>query len=188
VAQQLNSIQFFLNMSTDNNNNNNNNNSNSAESVYDDAASDQSLLRKQREIAGLLAWGNTFLSKRQLTSNSLFSFDDGVLLINLLEIAFNDTLPKYHNRPKLPFHKLENISIAFDYMKSLGIDIVSVDANDLLSRRDKAIIIVLWNILRFHVLGAMKQDAKDKVAKQQPIRERLLAWCSQQNIPIKDFW
>ena len=45
--------------------------------------------RRARESRALLAWANTFLKKKKLHADSLTTdFSDGVLLVNLLEIAF----------------------------------------------------------------------------------------------------
>jgi hypothetical protein len=50
--------------------------------------------RRARESNALLAWANTFLKKKKLHAESLTTdFSDGVLLVNLLEIAFQVRRP-----------------------------------------------------------------------------------------------
>lgn len=75
--------------------------------------------RIQRDSNAILAWCNVFLSQRGMEATDLsHDFSDGVRLINLLEVAFDCRLDAYNARPKLSFHQLDNLAIAFRFLKA----------------------------------------------------------------------
>lgn len=75
----------------------------------------------KRQVSAILGWANTFLAQRHLSASSLGDdFHDGVLLMNLLEVAYRVKL-KYTPTPKLPFHKLDNVANGFEFVRSQGV-------------------------------------------------------------------
>jgi len=146
-----------------------------------------------RESKALLAWSNSFLLKRKLKVNSVFSdFADGVLLINLVEVCFGVSLGKYDISPKMPFHKMANIQVVFKYLEEvLRIKLLGIDTNDLVKKQDKQTINVLWNILRGLAIKGMQGDG-DGDGKNINFRQRLLDWAASilegTGITVKDFW
>lgn len=56
--------------------------------------------------------------------------NDGIILINLLEILTNKSFPKYNKSPIVDAQKLDNITKAFEFMeKNLNLRIVGCNAN-----------------------------------------------------------
>jgi Calponin homology (CH) domain len=79
----------------------------------------------QRESTAILAWVNAVLKPRMLHAHSLDTdFGDGVLLINLLEVVLDKDLAPYKLAPKMPFHKMDNVTKAFRTMKGDGIRLI----------------------------------------------------------------
>lgn len=145
----------------------------------------------ERETSAIIAWVNTFLRHRDLSASSVEEdFHDGVLLINLLEEAFQARLGAYKIAPKLPFHKLDNISLAVDFMRSKDVLLLSVDNHDILSKKGKPTSNVLWNVMRQVTItglaGLGGEGSKDS------IRDTLLSWANStfgETVPkISDFW
>lgn len=66
------------------------------------AVSDTNADQFARDVRATIAWCNTFLKQRGFEAKNLSTdFRDGVRLINLLEVAFNDQVGSYNTRPKL---------------------------------------------------------------------------------------
>lgn len=153
---------------------------------------------RRRECRALLAWSNTFLTKRKLQVEDLVKdFSDGVLLINLVEIAFNTKLGRYQMTPKLSAHKNDNIQQAFKYLTTeCKIVLLGIDSNDLVKRQEKQTINVLWNILRHLAmkgLAASLGGSEDSSGEDGGnMKSNLLKWVNgvlgSLNLSIKDFW
>jgi filamin len=80
-------------------------------------------------------------------------FTDGVQLCSLLEIVSGKKLPKWNARPRVRAMKLENVSIALQFLKREGINLVSVGPEDVVDSKLKLILGLLWTlILRYSVL------------------------------------
>jgi len=151
-----------------------------------------------REKKAFTAWGNTWLTKRELKCIELGpDYADGVLLINLLEISFSVSLGKYNLRPKNPMQKLDNVSLAFNYMDSAGMRLLSTDIHDIVAKKEKQIINVLSAILRKLLLQGIGVDSvkggENQSASTTSVRTNLLAWCQKnfstiENVNITDFW
>lgn len=142
-----------------------------------------------KEVKGLTAWASGYLKKREFPAvDSLLQFADGVLLINLLELTFKTELPRYTARPKLPIQKLENVSVACDFIISEKIMMLGLDPHDIVAKKEKQIVIALWNILRTVLLRGLGQD--DDNNGKMTFRERLLKYFSENfpNLQITDFW
>jgi filamin len=80
-------------------------------------------------------------------------FADGVLLLNLLEVCFQHRFDAYNRAPKLPFHKLENVTLALEFMeKELGCQLIGIDSLDITKKKEKQTTNVLWSALRASTL------------------------------------
>jgi len=127
------------------------------------------------------AWANSQLRVRNVKlENSLAeSFHDGLMLIALVEVLSGEKCQgKYHKVPEKDIHKLENITIAIEF---LGKFIqVNVNSNDILQGNLKVILGLVWRlILTFQVEGKETEETKDMSAAQRNklAKQRLLKWC-----------
>lgn len=149
----------------------------------------------RRESRALLAWSNTFLSKRKLKAEVVErDFADGVLLINLVEVVFNTSLGKFNMTPKLPIHKMENIGKAFEWLeKEMKIVMQGIDPNDLVKKQEKPTITVLWNIMFGSAWRGLGQTSgsQDSAAS---MKDTLLKWVNSVlakgglDMKLMDFW
>jgi len=107
-------------------------------------------------------WVNTYLIERRLKLNSLQTdFQDGLNLINLLEIISSKSLPKYNKNPKIQMQKLENLTFALDFLASEGIKLVSIDSSAIASGNLKLILGLIWTIiLRYQIQVSEGASAK----------------------------
>jgi len=84
-------------------------------------------------------WMNAFLKVRGMKVEDIWvDLADGTALIALLEIMGKESLPVVMGRKAYPVgykfainHRMENLNMAIDYVKSKGITLVNVGAGDL---------------------------------------------------------
>eukprot|EP01133_Synstelium_polycarpum_P016107 gene16107-19165_t len=102
---------------------------------------------------------------------------DGTLLINLLEIISGKRIQGYSKSPKLRLQKLENNNIAVNFIKSEGLKLVGINAEDIVDGQLKLILGVIWTlILRYHV------QPSDTAGSP---KTALLEWVNQQLVPYE---
>jgi len=77
----------------------------------------------------------------------------GILLINLLEIiSAKEIGGRYNKNPKLPPQKLENVSLALNFIKHQDIKLVAIGPEDVVDGKEKLILGLIWTlILRFQI-------------------------------------
>lgn len=153
-----------------------------------------------REVSAIIAWSNTFLKQRDMHAESLVDFGDGVLLINLLEVAFREKVGTYTLRTKLLAHKLDNMAIAFQFLRDHGVQLISIDVNDIIKAKPKATLNVLWNLLRTLTIRGLKLLVGEVDAAGNPtgasgtnVRDTLLKWIDSSfddvaDVEVTDFW
>jgi len=145
----------------------------------------------KEEAEGLLAWANTQLSKRDLCADTMDDFNDGVLLINLVEIVLNSNVGRYKTQPTWNMHKLENIQKVLDLMQKNGVNTTYLNSTDLaLPGKDKVKVNLLWLILKHHIEVLLpKKMNLEKGAKKRSAREMLIHYINEitpETLPITD--
>jgi len=127
------------------------------------------------------AWANSQLRQRNVKlENSLAeSFTDGLMLIALVEVLSGQKCTgKYHKDPEKDIHKLENITIALEFVSKFVQ--VNVNSNDILQKNLKVILGLVWRlILTFQVEGEETDETKDMTSAQRNklAKQKLLKWC-----------
>jgi filamin len=121
-------------------------------------------------------WSNSFLRYRAMKINDLATdLDEGVLLVNLLEILSDKSLGKINKTPKMKPQKLENISAALKFITAQGIKLVGIGPEDIHDHNLKLILGLIWTlILRFQI----QRGGPDANAKAE-----LLEWVRKQVKP-----
>ena len=129
---------------------------------------------------------NSKLKERDVAVNDLVKdLSDGVLLIHLLEILGNGSLGRYAARPKLRVQRFENVNKALDFIRSRGIQMTNIGAEDVVDGNRKIILGLIWTlILRFTISDINEEGMTAK--------EGLLLWCQRKtacydDVDVKDF-
>ncbi|TVY68706.1 Alpha-actinin-like protein, partial [Lachnellula suecica] len=116
-------------------------------------------------------WMNSKIEPRGLAVVDLVKdLSDGVILIHLLECLSNESLGRYAAKPKLRVQRFENANLSLDFIKSRGIQMTNIGAEDVVDGNRKIILGLIWTlILRFTISDINEEGLTAK--------EGLLLWC-----------
>nr|XP_015207867.1 PREDICTED: filamin-C isoform X2 [Lepisosteus oculatus] len=116
---------------------------------------------------------------------------DGLKLIGLLEVLSQKKMyRKYHSRPNFRQMKLENVSVALEFLDREHIKLVSIDSKAIVDGNLKLILGLIWTlILHYSISMPMWEDEDDEDAKKQTPKQRLLGWIQNKipQLPITNF-
>ncbi|KAF4968257.1 hypothetical protein FSARC_4348 [Fusarium sarcochroum] len=131
-------------------------------------------------------WLNTKIEARNLEVKDLVKdLGDGVMLIHLLECLSHESLGRYASKPKLRVQKFENANLALDFVKSRGIQMTNIGAEDVVDGNQKIVLGLIWTlILRFTISDINEEGMSAK--------EGLLLWCQRKTacydeVEVRDF-
>jgi Ca2+-binding EF-hand superfamily protein len=131
-------------------------------------------------------WLNSKITARHLEINDLITdLSDGIVLIHLLEILGGESLGRYASKPKLRVQKFENVNKSLDFIKSKGIQMTNIGAEDVVDGNSKIILGLIWTlILRFTISDINEEGVS--------AREGLLLWCQRKTacydeVEVRDF-
>ncbi|XP_032822250.2 filamin-C isoform X1 [Petromyzon marinus] len=116
---------------------------------------------------------------------------DGLRLISLLEVLSQKRMyRKYHSRPNFRQMKLENVSVALEFLEREHIKLVSIDSKAIVDGNLKLILGLVWTlILHYSISMPMWDDEDEEEMKKQTPKQRLLGWIQNKvpQIPITNF-
>uniref|UniRef100_A0A8C2I2K5 Filamin C, gamma b (actin binding protein 280) n=1 Tax=Cyprinus carpio TaxID=7962 RepID=A0A8C2I2K5_CYPCA len=137
-------------------------------------------------------WKNLkFNSKRSLCNRHRQRGGDGLKLIGLLEVLSQKKMyRKYHARPNFRQMKLENVSVALEFLEREHIKLVSIDSKAIVDGNLKLILGLIWTlILHYSISMPMWEDEDDEDARKLTPKQRLLGWIQNKvpQLPINNF-
>ncbi|KAI8480573.1 Spectrin beta chain, non-erythrocytic 5 [Branchiostoma belcheri] len=122
-----------------------------------------------------------YMSRQALFGNSvavgeLFKdLQDGVLLLQLLEIISNERLPRA-SRGRLRVHKIENVNKALKFLKDKRVKLESIGAEDIVDGNPRLTLGLIWTIiLRFQIQDIKLEEEESN--EKRSAKEALLIWC-----------
>jgi len=131
-------------------------------------------------------WLNSKIKARDVQIEDLITdLSDGINLIHLLEVLSNESLGRYASRPKMRVQKFENVNKSLDYIRSRGIQMTNIGAEDVVDGNSKIILGLIWTlILRFTISDINEEGLSAK--------EGLLLWCQRKTacydeVEVRDF-
>uniref|UniRef100_A0A7N8XKF1 Filamin C, gamma b (actin binding protein 280) n=1 Tax=Mastacembelus armatus TaxID=205130 RepID=A0A7N8XKF1_9TELE len=137
-------------------------------------------------------WCNEHLKVLNKRINDLQKdLSDGLKLIGLLEVLSQKRMyRKYHSRPNFRQMKLENVSVALEFLEREHIKLVSIDSKAIVDGNLKLILGLIWTlILHYSISMPMWEDEDDEDAKKLTPKQRLLGWIQNKvpQLPITNF-
>uniref|UniRef100_A0A8C2DBN3 Filamin B n=1 Tax=Cyprinus carpio TaxID=7962 RepID=A0A8C2DBN3_CYPCA len=124
-------------------------------------------------------WCNEHLkSVNKRVADLQLDLSDGLRLISLLEVLSQKKMyRKYHARPTFRQMKLENVSVALEFLDRENIKLVSIDSKAIVDGNLKLILGLVWTlILHYSISMPVWEDEDDEEAKKQTPKQRLLGW------------
>ncbi|XP_007241150.2 filamin-C isoform X2 [Astyanax mexicanus] len=116
---------------------------------------------------------------------------DGLKLIALLEVLSQKKMyRKHHVRPNFRQMKLENVSVALEFLDRERIKLVSIDSKAIVDGNLKLILGMIWTlILHYSISMPMWDDDDDEEKKKLTPKQRLLGWIQNKvpQLPINNF-
>ncbi|EIE80322.1 hypothetical protein RO3G_05027 [Rhizopus delemar RA 99-880] len=73
---------------------------------------------------------------------------NGVRLIQLLEIIGGESLRPYNMNPTMIFQKMENVNKALDFIKSRGVALTNIGAEDIVNKNLKLVLVKMERMLK----------------------------------------
>ncbi|XP_033105581.1 filamin-A-like [Anneissia japonica] len=131
-------------------------------------------------------WCNEHLKAVDLYVYNLETdFRDGLKLIALLQVLTHKKIGRYSKRPLFKSQKMENVAISLRFIEDQTIQLVNIDASDIVKGNLKMILGLVWAlILKYSVSTPLYDDKGDLTPKQ-----KLLAWVNEKipDFSIKNF-
>jgi filamin len=120
---------------------------------------------------------------------------DGLNLIALLEVLSHKKLPRYNKKPMFRSQKLENISVALDFLENVEhIRLVNIDSTHLVDGKTKLILGLIWTlILHYSITMPMwegEEQDPSKRGKNSTPKQKLMDWINSHmppDMPISNF-
>ncbi|XP_053530109.1 filamin-B isoform X2 [Ictalurus punctatus] len=117
--------------------------------------------------------------------------NDGLRLIALLEVLSQKKMyRKYHARPTFRQMKLENVSVALEFLDRENIRLVSIDSKAIVDGNLKLILGLVWTlILHYSISMPVWEEDEDEETKKATPKQRLLTWVQNKvpDLPISNF-
>ncbi|XP_078803935.1 filamin-B isoform X4 [Oryzias latipes] len=115
---------------------------------------------------------------------------DGLRLIALLEVLSHKSMyRKYHPRPTFRQMKLENVSVALEFLERENIKLVSIDSKAIVDGNLKLILGLVWTLILHYSISMPMWDGEDEEAESKTPKQRLLGWIQNKvpDLPITNF-
>jgi hypothetical protein len=108
-----------------------------------------------------------------------------VILIHLLECLSNESLGRYAAKPKLRVQRFENANLSLDFIKSKGIQMTNIGAEDVVDGNRKIILGLIWTLILRFTISDINQEG-------MTAKEGLLLWCQRKTacydgVDVRDF-
>ncbi|XP_019734990.1 filamin B a isoform X4 [Hippocampus comes] len=115
---------------------------------------------------------------------------DGLRLIALLEVLSRQKMHRRcHPRPNFRQMKLENVSVALEFLDNQNIKLVSIDSKAIVDGNLKLILGLVWTLILHYSISMPMWEGDDHESDSKTPKQRLLGWIQNKvpDMPITNF-
>ncbi|XP_054641647.1 filamin-B [Dunckerocampus dactyliophorus] len=115
---------------------------------------------------------------------------DGLRLIALLEVLSHKKMHhRFHQRPNFRQMKLENVSVALEFLDNENIKLVSIDSKAIVDGNLKLILGLVWTLILHYSISMPMYEGEDDESESKTPKQRLLGWIQHKvpDLPITNF-
>jgi len=120
---------------------------------------------------------------------------DGLNLIALIEVLSQKKLPRYNKRPNFRSQKLENVSVALDFLENTErIRLVNIDATHIVDGKLKLILGLIWTLILHYSISLpmweFEQPDAPGSGRDATPKQKLMNWVQEKlppELPISNF-
>ncbi|XP_077459894.1 filamin-B-like [Stigmatopora argus] len=115
---------------------------------------------------------------------------DGLRLIALLEVLSHQKMHRrFHPRPNFRQMKLENVSVALEFLDNENIRLVSIDSKAIVDGNLKLILGMVWTLILHYSISMPMLEGGDEDTESKTPKQRLLGWIQSKvpEMPITNF-
>eukprot|EP01120_Amphizonella_sp_Union-15-10_P007473 TRINITY_DN2526_c0_g4_i1.p1 TRINITY_DN2526_c0_g4~~TRINITY_DN2526_c0_g4_i1.p1 ORF type:complete len:1557 (-),score=454.20 TRINITY_DN2526_c0_g4_i1:53-4657(-) len=125
-------------------------------------------------------WVNSHLAKRGLKVDDMVTgFNDGIRLIQFLEVLSNSNLGKYDQKVRMRIQKIQNIGVALNFLTKSGVRLLNIGPEDICDGNLKLLLGLIWIIIQ-------KFQIDDITEEELTAKEALLLWCKKKTKGYRD--
>lgn len=141
-------------------------------------------------------WANEHLKLVNRRIDDLqWDLSDGLNIIALVEVLSHKKLPRHNKKPMFRSQKLENVSVALDFLENVEhIRLVNIDSTHLVDGKLKLILGLIWTlILHYSITMPMwesEEQDPSKRGKNATPKQKLMDWIQSRmppDLPISNF-
>ncbi|XP_055529815.1 filamin-A isoform X3 [Wyeomyia smithii] len=172
---------------------------------YDDPEDEEAEMEAERELAEDAQWKriqqNTFTrwanEHLKIIDRNIANLEtdlaDGLKLIALIEVLSQKRMSKHNKRPTFRSQKLENVSVALQFLQIEGIKIVNIDSSDIVDCKLKLIMGLIWTLILHYSISLPMWEGDDHESatngNNPTPKQRLMNWIQRlvPDLPINNF-
>ena len=92
-------------------------------------------------------WVNSHLAERKMEVKHVINdWDDGIMLVALMEILADTNLGKINTKPKMKLHNLENLNKAIGFIEK-HVKLVNIGSEDLYTHNQTIVLGLIWTLI-----------------------------------------
>lgn len=141
-------------------------------------------------------WANEHLKLvNKRVDNLQWDLSDGLNIIALVEVLSHKKLPRFNKKPMFRSQKLENVSVALDFLENIErIRLVNIDSTHLVDGKLKLILGLIWTLILHYSISMPMWEGEDidpsKRGKNATPKQKLMDWIQTRmppELPINNF-
>ena len=110
-----------------------------------------------------------------------------------MQVLSGKRMPRHNKKPNFRSQKLENVTIAFDFLEREGVTLVNIDSTDIVDCKLKLILGLIWTLILHYAISMPMWDGpplrSDPNVPEKTPKQRLMDWVKDKmpDCPVNNF-